>query len=113
MAAGLNQLQNLDSIEDDLAESLTAAGHALKELGKDKPNVKSIENFTNIFMSKLDRAGSELSHQIAYLTRVTTGQSAEGSSYGRKKDLKMAKIRLEHAKSRLCGLESYTNKQTE
>ena len=105
-----NQLQNLDSIEEDLAESLAAAGQALKELSKDKPNVKGVETFTNTFMSRLDRAGAELSHQIAYLTRVTTGQSAEGSSYGCKKDSKMAKSRLEHAQARLRGLESSANK---
>lgn len=100
-----NQLQNLDSIEEDLVESLSAASQAFKELSKDKPNAKSLEGFTNTFTNRLDRAGLELSHQIAYLTRVTTGQSAEGSSYGSKKDLKMAKCRLEHAQTRLRGLE--------
>lgn len=104
MATHNNQLQNLDSIEEDLAESLTAAGQALRELSKDKSNVKNVETFTNTFMSRLDRAGSELSHQIAYLTRVTTGQSAEGSSYGCKKDSKMAKSRLAHAQERLRNL---------
>lgn len=110
MAVNTNQLQNLDSIEEDLAESLTSAGQALKELSKDKPNVKTVESLTNSFMSRLDRAGSELSHQIAYLARVTIGSSAEGSSYGSKKDLKMAKSRLEHAQARLRGLETSTNK---
>lgn len=110
MTSHTNQLQHLDSIEEDLAESLAAAGQALKELSKDKPNVKGVENFTNTFTSRLDRAGSELSHQIAYLTRVTTGRSAEGSSYGCKKDSKMAKSRLEHAKARLRGLEESANK---
>lgn len=105
-----NQLQNLDSIEEDLAESLTNAGSVLKELSKDKPNVKAVETFTNTFMSRLDRAGAELFHQIAHLTRVTTGQSAEGSSYGCKKDLKMAKNRLEHAQARLRSLEVASNK---
>lgn len=106
-----NQLQNLDNIEDDLVKSLSAAGQALKELSKDKPNVKSVESFTNTFMSRLDRAGAELSNQIAYLTRVTTGQIAEGSSYGCKKDLKMAKSRLEHAQTRLRGLEAAAGKR--
>lgn len=109
MNSHTNQLQNLDGIEEDLAESLSAASQALKELSKDKPVVKSVETFTNTFMSRLDRAGSELSHQIAYLTRVTTGQSAEGSSYGSKKDFKMAKSRLEHAQARLRSLESAAN----
>lgn len=106
-----NQLQHLDSIEEDLAESLSAAGQALKELSKDKPNNKAVEGFTNQFMVRLDRAGTELSHQIAYLTRVITSQSAEGSSYGCKKDYKMAKSRLEHAQARLRGLESLANKR--
>lgn len=104
MALNTNQMQNLDNIEEDLAESLLAAGQALKELGKEKSNAKTVENFTNTFMTRLDRAGSELSNQIAYLTRVTTGQSAEGSSYGTKKDSKMAKSRLEYAQSRLRSL---------
>ena len=106
-----NQLEKLDKIEDDLAESLSAAGQALKELSKDKPNAKTVENFTNQFMGKLDRAGSELSQQIAYLTRVTTGQSAESSSYGDKKDLQMARGRLEHAQARLGRLESLAKKR--
>lgn len=104
MALNTNQLHNLDQIEEDLAESLLAAGQALKELGKEKSNAKQVENHTNNFMSRLDRAGSELSNQIAYLTRVTTGQSAEGSSYGTKKDSKMAKSRLEYAQNRLRNL---------
>lgn len=102
---GSVQLQNLDAIEEDLAESLAAAGRGLKELSKDKPNAKTVETNTNTFMTRLDKAATELSQQIAYLTRVTTGQAAEGSSYGCKKDLKMAKSRLEHAKARLRELE--------
>jgi hypothetical protein len=105
-----NQLQNLDKIEDDLAESLAAAGQALKELSKDKPNNKTVENYSTQFMGRLDRAGADLSQQIAYLTRVTTGQSAESSSYASKKDLQMSKSRLDHAKDRLRGLESLANK---
>lgn len=107
-----NQLQNLDKIEDDLAESLAAAGQAMKELSKDKPNNKTVENWTNQFMGRLDRAGSELSQQIAYLTRVTAGQSAESSSYGSKKDVQMATSRLEHAQGRLRRLESIANKSS-
>lgn len=106
-----NQLQNLDKIEDDLAESLAAAGQALKELSKDKPNNKNVENLTNQFMGRLDRAGSELAQQIAYLTRVNTGQSAESSSYSGKKDLQMANKRLEHAQAQLGRLESLANKR--
>lgn len=106
MNSSLDKMNSkLDSIEEDLVESLTAAGQALKELSKDKPNTKNLDNSIETFMSRLDRFGSELSQQIAYLTRVTTGQSAEGSSYGCKKDIKMAKSRLEHAKARLTGLE--------
>lgn len=106
-----NQLQNLDIIEEDLAESLAAAGQGLKELSKDKPNIKGVEAATNIFMSRLDKASTDLSHQIGYLTRVTTGQSGEGSSCGTEKDFKMAKSRLEHAQSRLRGLESRAKKR--
>lgn len=105
-----NQLQTLDKIEEELIESSAAAGQALKELSKDKPNTKLVENFTNQFMARLDRAGSELSQQIAYLTRVTTGQSAESSSYNSKKDLQMSRSRLEHARERLRRLESLSNK---
>jgi hypothetical protein len=108
----VNQLQNLDKIEDDLAESLAAAGQALKELSKDKPNNKTVENWTNQFMGRLERAGSELSQQIAYLTRVTTGQSADSSSHCSKKDLQMSKSRLEHAQDRLRRLEALANKSS-
>lgn len=111
MAINSNQLQNLDSIEENLADSLSAAGQALKELSKDKPNSKIVDSLTTQFMNRLDKAGSELSQQIAYLTRVTTGHSAEGSSYGCKKDFKMAKNRLEHAQARLHGLEANISTQ--
>lgn len=107
-----NQLQNLDKIENDLAESLTSAGQALKELSKDKPNNKSVETLTNQFIGRLDRAGTELAQQIAYLTRVTTGQSAESSSYGGKKDLQLANKRLEHAQTQLLRLESLASKRS-
>lgn len=106
MASKPNQLQNLDIIEGDLVESLTAAGQALRELSKEKPNAKTVESFTNAFMTRLDHAGSELTHQIAYLTKVTTGQTSEGASFGHSgKDSKMAQRRLEHAKARLNGLQ--------
>lgn len=106
MTTNQNQLHNLDIIEGDLAESLTAAGQALRELSKDKPNVKTIESFTTAFMNRLDHAGSELSHQIAYLTRVTTGQTSEGASFGHiGKDSKMAQRRLDHARARLHNLK--------
>lgn len=107
----INQLQNLDNIEDDLAESLASAGQALKELSKDKPNNKTVETLTNQFIGRLDRAGTELAQQISYLTRVTTGQSAESSSYGSKKDFQMANKRLEHAQTQLGRLESLAQKR--
>lgn len=106
MTTNPNQLHNLNIIEGDLAESLTAAGQALRELSKDKPNVKTVEQFTSAFMDRLDHAGSELSHQIAYLTKVTTGQTTEGASFGHiGKDSKMAQRRLEHARARLNSLQ--------
>lgn len=100
-----NQLQNLNVIEGDLVESLSAAGQALRELSKDKPNAKTVESFTGTFVQQLEKAGSQLSHQIQYLTRVTTGQTSEGASFGHTgKDSKMAQRRLEHAKARLDSL---------
>lgn len=106
MTSNKNQLQNLDSIEEDLVESLTAAGQALKEIGKDKFNGKTVETLTGNFMNRLDRASSGLSQQIAHLIRVTTSQSAESSSYGCKKDFRMSQSRLELAQARLRGLSS-------
>lgn len=108
-ANNTNQLQLLDRIEEDLAESLTAAGQALKEMGKDKSNAKAIETLTNVFTSRLDQATTDLSSQIAFLTRVTTMNVAESSSYGCRQDSKMAKSRLDHARTRLRGLESRAN----
>lgn len=99
--ASNDPLQNLDSIEEDLVESLAAAGQALKEISKDKFNGKTVEGFTNTFMSRLDRASSGLSQQIAHLIRITTSQSAESSSYGYRKDSRMAQNRLKHAQTRL------------
>lgn len=106
-----NPLQILNAIEEDLAESLSAAGQALKEASKDKPNQKAVETSTNLFMQRLDRAGNELSQQIAYLARVTTSQSAESSSYGCRKDTNLPKNRLQHARYRLADMESFANKR--
>lgn len=112
MTTHINQLKKLDQIEEHLVESLTAAGQALKEMSKEKPNQKNVEQYTGTFMSRLDQANSDLSNQIAYLTRVTIGHSAEGSSYGGKEDVKMSKSRLEHAQARLRGLETAVSKRS-
>lgn len=110
MTNQLSQLQKLDCIEEDLVESLSSAGAALKELTKDKPNAKVVENLTGTFVSKLDKAGAELSQQIGFLLRATTSQSNEGSSYAHKKDIKLAHTRLEHSQTRLKGLKTSANK---
>lgn len=87
----LTMADKLDIIEADLVESLSAASQALKELSKERPNGKLVESFTNTFMSRLDRAGSELSSQIGNISSTTT----EGSSCRSKKmDLEHARIRL-------------------
>lgn len=110
MSSNNNPLRALDIIEEDLVESLAAAGQALKELSKDKPNVRATETLYNTFMGRLDKAGAELSHQIAYLSRVTTSSAAEGLSYGSKIDVQMAKNRLNHAQSYIRQLEAASKK---
>lgn len=103
------QLKELDTIEEDLVESLNSAGLALKEMTKEKVNGKQLEQMTSGFINRLERAATGLSQQISYLMRVSTSQSAESSSYGCRKDSRMAQSRLEHVQTRLRGLSSRLN----
>lgn len=107
--AQTKELQKLADIEKDLVDSLNMASQTLSELSRDKPNNKNVENYAFSFLNKLEKVEIDLTQQIAYLQRASTGQSHEGSSYGCQKDLKMAQFRLEHAKRRLGELEAIAN----
>ncbi|CAG2100627.1 unnamed protein product, partial [Medioppia subpectinata] len=48
---------------------------------------------------------NEISKQIQYLSRVSTGQAHEGSSYASMKVNHMAWHRLEHSRTRLNDLD--------
>lgn len=96
------QLQDLDAIENELVESLAAAGMALKEVAKDRTTVNN--KLFDQFTTRLERAAAGLSQQITYLTRLSTSQSAESSSYGCRKDYRLPQYRLEYAKTRLSEL---------
>jgi len=107
------QLQKLYNIEEELANSLTSAGLVLKELSKDKINHKTVEGLAHQFSSQLERAGNDLAQQLAHLARVTTAHCPEGSAYSHKKDIQMAKSRLEHARNGLQKFESALNKKAD
>ncbi|KAG9508383.1 Mediator of RNA polymerase II transcription subunit 11, partial [Fragariocoptes setiger] len=104
MAQTTSEITKLDNIEKDLIDSLHEAGQTINELAKDKPNAKMVDTLATKFLGKLESIESELSRQIAYLTRASTGQSHEGSSYGCQKDQRMAQHRLDIARKRLDDL---------
>ncbi|KAL5004420.1 hypothetical protein ScPMuIL_017876 [Solemya velum] len=106
MAGPVEKLQQLATIEKEIAAALHSAGQALQELSKDnKPSQKQVENHTTTFIKTLEGVESGLTKQINYLTQVSTGQPHEGSSYAAQKDLQMAYHRIEHVRSRLNELE--------
>jgi len=99
------RLRKLESIEQQLCQSLQCASQAFNELSKDKPSIKHVETQTNQFLKALESVESDISKQIQYLTQVSTGQPHEGSSYASMKVNHMAWHRLEHSRSRLNELE--------
>ncbi|XP_060070639.1 mediator of RNA polymerase II transcription subunit 11-like [Ylistrum balloti] len=105
MAEGpVARLQQLESIEKDIATAIQSAGQALQELAKDKPVLKQVETHTTNFMKILMEVEKKLTQQINYLTQVSTGQPHEGSSYAAQKDLTLAYHRMDHIRSRLMDL---------
>merc|ERR1719431_1198841 len=56
-------------------------------------------------MNSLQDIDSKLTDNINYLSKVSTGQPHEGSSYASQKVLQMAWHRLEHARSRVSELD--------
>jgi mediator of RNA polymerase II transcription subunit 11 len=99
------RLRKLESIEQQLCQSLQCASQAFNELSKDKPSIKHVETQTNQFLKALESVETDISKQIQYLTQVSTGQPHEGSSYASMKVNHMAWHRLEHSRSRLNELE--------
>lgn len=90
-------MKKFDSIEDNLTESLSSLATAMSEMSKDKLNTKLIENLVSTFKSKLDKAGSDLSQEIAYLSRTSSGQIDESFSYSHMKDIELSKMKLKRA----------------
>ena len=97
------------------------------ELSKDKASMKQVEMHTNQFLKTLNHVEGELSKHINYLTQVSTGiheinsfftlflhyinfiflgQPHEGSAYGSSKMYKMAKLRMDHTRTRLQELDN-------
>ncbi|XP_066258753.1 mediator of RNA polymerase II transcription subunit 11 [Euwallacea similis] len=105
MAAPMERIQLLDSIEKDIITCLNSAGQVFLELSKEKSSLKQAENHTQTFLKTLGAVENKLTDQINYLTQVSTGQPHEGSGYASQKVLQMAWHRLEHAKSRVNELE--------
>jgi len=105
-ASPVARIEQLKAIEQDVVGILESAGLCLQELGKDKPgSQKAIEAHNQQVMSNIRDVDAKLSEQIKYLTQVSTGQAHEGSSYPSQKVLQTAWHRLEHAKTRIHGLE--------
>lgn len=85
-------------------------GQSFQELGKEKTSQKAVENNTQQYLKSLKIIESKLSEQINYLTQVSTGQPHEGSGYASAKVLQMAWHRIQHARSRVRGMEDSKNK---
>ncbi|XP_023023425.2 mediator of RNA polymerase II transcription subunit 11 [Leptinotarsa decemlineata] len=107
MAATMERIQVLDSIEKDIVTCLHSAGKVFVELSKEKSSLKQAENHTQRFLKTLSTVENELTDQINYLTQVSTGQPHEGSGYASQKVFQMAKHRLDHARSMVNELERY------
>ncbi|KAL3280666.1 hypothetical protein HHI36_003903 [Cryptolaemus montrouzieri] len=105
MAAPMERIQVLDSIEKDIITCLHSAGQVFVELSKEKSSLKQAENHTQTFLKTLSTVENKLTDQINYLTQVSTGQPHEGSGYASQKVLQMAWHRLEHARSRVNELD--------
>jgi len=99
------RLKKLDAIESQLCQMMASASQAFQELSKDKPSIKNVETQTNAFLKTLEAVDADISKQIQYLTRVSTGQAHEGSSYASMKVNHMAWHRLEHSRQRLNDLD--------
>ncbi|KAF6206169.1 hypothetical protein GE061_017394 [Apolygus lucorum] len=112
MAAPMEKIQILDSIEKDIVTCLHSAGTALVEFSKEKSSLKQAESQTHLFLKTLGQVESKLTEQINYLTQVSTGQPHEGSGYASQKVLQMAWHRLEHARSRVNELERLKSRHT-
>ncbi|XP_023023046.2 mediator complex subunit 11 [Leptinotarsa decemlineata] len=113
MAAPMERIQVLDSIEKDIITCLHSAGQVFVELSKEKSSLKQAENHTQMFLKTLSTVENKLTDQINYLTQVSTGQPHEGSGYASQKVLQMAWHRLEHARSRVNELERYKIKHVQ
>lgn len=100
-----DRLQQLESIEQQIATALQYAGQALSDVSKDKVAARQVESNTTQFTKTLESVESGLLKQINYLTTVSTGQPHEGSCYAAQKDMQMAFHRQEHVKSRLAELD--------
>jgi len=101
----LKRLQQLETIERDIASALHSASQALTELSREKPSAKQVENHTNHYLKTLESVENGLAKHIAELTQVSTSAPHEGSSYAAQKDLQMALHRLEHVRSHLGEME--------
>jgi len=101
----LKRLQQLETIEREIASALHSAGQALTELSREKVGGKTVENHTNHFLKTLESVENGLAKHISDLTQVSTSAPHEGSSYAAQKDLQMALHRLEHVRSRLAEME--------
>ncbi|MCL4132966.1 UNVERIFIED_CONTAM: hypothetical protein GTU68_066439 [Idotea baltica] len=111
MTSPIDRIQALENIEKDISAVLQFGGQALAELSKDKPANKLVEGHVHQFIKTLSNVETELSKQINYLTRVSTGQAHEGSSYNSQKILQMTWHRLEHIRSEINELEKLKNNQ--
>ncbi|ELT97613.1 hypothetical protein CAPTEDRAFT_175848 [Capitella teleta] len=105
MSAPVDKIQQLETIEIDIAAAIQSSAHALTELSKDKPSIKQVELHSSNFLKKLESVENNLVEQLKYLAQVSTGHPHEGSSYSGLKDAHMAYHRLEHVKSRLAELD--------
>ena len=110
MTSSNERLKQLESIEQELSKSLHSAGLAIQELSKDKPSLKQVETHSMAFVRSLEKVEVDISKQITYLNKVSTGSPHEGSAYASQKVLNMAWHRLEHSKTQIKDLESMKNR---
>ncbi|ELT92917.1 hypothetical protein CAPTEDRAFT_144410 [Capitella teleta] len=111
MSAPRERIKQLEDVERDVTSSLQCAAQALAEMTKEKPNAKQIEASSTQFIKKLEGVEKTLVEQLQYLASYSTGQSHEGSSYARSKDLQMTNQRMFLVKRRLDDLQLLANER--
>ncbi|XP_003382781.1 PREDICTED: mediator of RNA polymerase II transcription subunit 11-like [Amphimedon queenslandica] len=100
-STGVERIEKLQKIEQEIGMLLSHAADAIGELSKPNPAQEMVEYKTKDFLKSLETIEQDLSEQIVYLSRVSTTHTHEGSNYGAEKDFELLQLQTALAKKRL------------